>query len=81
MRPRLVQYNRLSSPSRTHFGIVGSIYNMNEGKPFSLVDMAKPYNYLYDVVHDRLNKHLAANWGKIMKLDLATVPAGWEIDK
>jgi hypothetical protein len=43
--------------------------------------MAKPYNYLYDVIHDRLNKNLAANWGKIMKLDLAMVPRGWEIDK
>lgn len=61
MRPKVVQYNRLSNPSRCHFGIVGSIYNMNDNKPFSLVDMAKPYNYLYDVIHDRLNKNLAAN--------------------
>ena len=28
MRPRIVQYNRLSNPSRCHFGIVGSIYNL-----------------------------------------------------
>ena len=33
MRPRVIQYNRLTSPSRCHFGIVGSIYNINEGKP------------------------------------------------
>ena len=26
MRPRLVQYNRLSNPSRCHFGIVGGVY-------------------------------------------------------
>ena len=81
MRPRVVQYNRLSNPSRCHFGIIGSVYNTNDGRPFSLVDMAKPYNYLYDVVHDRLNKNLAASWGKIMTLDLALVPKGWEIDK
>jgi len=61
MRPRVVQYNRLSNPSRCHFGIVGSVYNSNDNKPFSLVDMAKPYNYLYDVIHDRLNKNLAAS--------------------
>lgn len=81
MRPRLVQYNRLTNPSRCHFGIVGSIYNLNQSKPFSLVDMMKPYNYLYDAVHDRLNKMLAKNWGKIITLDLAKVPAKWDIDK
>lgn len=81
MRPRLVQYNRLSNPSRCHFGIIGSIYNLNQSRPFSLVDMMKPYSYLYDAIHDRLNKMLAKNWGKIITLDLAKVPAGWEIDK
>ena len=81
MRPRAVQYNRLSNPSRCHFGIVGSIYNMNDDKPFSLVDMMKPYNYLYDAIHDRLNKHLAKNWGKIIQLDLAKVPKGWDVEK
>ena len=71
MRPRPIQYNRLSNPSRCHFGIVGSIYNLNDSKPFSLVDMMKPYSYLYDVIHDRLNKAIASNWGSIMELDLA----------
>ena len=81
MRPRVIQYNRLSNPSRCHFGIVGSIYNINDEKPFSLVDMMKPYNYLYNAIHDRLNKALATNWGKILELDLALVPKGWDVDK
>ena len=81
MRPRPVQYNRLSNPSRCHHGIIGSIYNINDSRPFSLVDMMKPYNYLYDAIHDRLNKAIASNWGAILKLDLALVPKGWEIDK
>ena len=81
MRPKVVQYNRLSSPSRCHFGIVGSIYNFNGNKPFSLVDMMKKYNYLYDVVHDRLNKFMAKNWGKILRLDIAKIPKGWNIEK
>lgn len=81
MRPRVVQYNRLSNPSRCHFGIVGSIYNLNDDKPYSMVDRMKPYNYMYDAIHDRLNKLLAHNWGKIIQLDLAKVPKGWEIDK
>ena len=81
MRPRVVQYNRLSNPSRCHFGIIGSIYNLNDEKPFSLVDMMKPFNYLYDAIHDRLNKLLAKNWGRIVTLDLAKVPTGWDVEK
>ena len=81
MRPRVVQYNRLSNPSRCHFGIIGSIYNLNDSKPFSLVDKMKSYNYLYDVIHDRLNKLLARNWGVLVNLDLAKVPTGWDIEK
>ena len=81
MRPRPIQYNRLSNPSRCHFGIIGSIYNINDGRPFSMIDMMKPYNYLYDIIHDRLNKLMAKNWGKIIKVDLALVPKGWDIDK
>lgn len=81
MRPRIVQYNRLSNPSKCHFGFIGSLYNINDNKPFSLVDMMKPYAYLYDVLHDRLNKAIAANWGKMVKLDLAMIPKGWEVDK
>lgn len=81
MRPRVVQYNRLSNPSRCHFGIIGNIYNLNDSKPFSFVDMMKPYNYLYDVIHDRLNKLLARNWGSLIRFDLAKKPQSWDVDK
>lgn len=81
MRPRVIQYNRLSNPSRCHFGIIGSIYNLNENKPFSLVDMMKPYNYLYDAIHDRLNKLIARNWGSLLRLDFAKKPKGWDVEK
>lgn len=81
MRPRIIQYNRLSNPSRCHFGIIGSVYNLNESKPFSLVDMMKPYSYMYDAIHDRLNKAIASNWGKIVPLDIAQIPKGWDVEK
>ncbi len=81
MRPRVVQYNRLSNPSRCHFGIVGSIYNLNDNRPFSLVDMMKPYNYLYDAIHDRLNKLIARSWGSLVRLDFAKKPKGWDVEK
>ena len=79
--PCPVQYNRLSNPSKCHFGIIGSIYNLNDDKPFSMVDIMKPYNYAYDVVYDRLNKLMARNHGKLIKFDMAKVPDGWGMDK
>lgn len=81
MRPCPIQYNRISNPSKCHFGIVGSIYNLNDDRPFSLVDKMKQYNYLYDAVHDRLNKLMSRNWGKIITADLAKIPAGWDMEK
>jgi hypothetical protein len=64
-----------------HFGIIGNYYSLNGNRPYSLVDRMKPYNYQYDVIHDRLNKTIASNWGSILEIDLAKIPAGWEIDK
>jgi hypothetical protein len=71
----------LSNPSRCHFGIIGSLYSINGSQPYSMVDMMKPYNYLYDVVHDRLNRLIAKNYGRLHKLDLSLIPNGWEVSK
>ncbi len=81
MRPCLVQHNSMSNPSRCHFGIVGTIYNLNESRPYSLIDMMKPYNYLYDAIHAKLVDMIATNWGKLLELDLAMKPKNWEVDK
>lgn len=81
IRPKVVQYNSLDNPSRCHFGIIGSIYNINDNKPFSLVDMMKPYNYLYDIIYDRLNKMISRNWGKMTRLDLSKKPSTWNMDE
>ena len=81
MRPRPIQYNRLSNPSRCHFGIVGTIYNINNSRPYSMVDMMKSYSYLYDVIHDRLNKLIARNWGMLVRFDLSKKPQGWDVEK
>jgi hypothetical protein len=81
IRPCVVQYNTLTNPSKCHFGIVGTIYNINESRPFSLIDMMKPYNYLYDAIHAKLVDLIATNWGKLLEMDLALKPKGWEVEK
>lgn len=81
IRPCPVQYNRITNPSRCHFGIVGSVYTLNEGRPFSLVDMMKPYAYLYDIIHNRMEKFISRDWGFLVNIDFAKMPRGWTFDK
>lgn len=81
MRPRKVQYSKLNNPSYNHFGIIGEVYNTNQAKAVSLVDRMKSYQYMYDVLWDRLNKGIQKNYGKILELDLARIPDNWEVDK
>lgn len=81
MRPKKVQYNRINNPSKCHFGIIGEVLSTAGGKAVSLVDRMKPYHYLYIAVKDRLNKLIESNYGKILRLDLARIPAGWDIKK
>lgn len=81
MGPRKIQYNRMSNPSRCHFGISGIIDSTNETKAKSLFEMTKTYQYMYDIIHHKLNDAVAHDFGSIMELDFAKVPAGWEIEK
>lgn len=81
IRPCPVQYNSISNPSKCHFGIVGTIYSLNENKPFSLVDMMKPYAYLYDVIHAKMERFIARDYGFLVNVDLAKMPRGWSFEK
>ena len=81
IRPRPIQYNRISNPSKCHFGIIGQVYNTNQSRAVSLVDRMKPTVYLYDVMKHQLLKTLSRNYGKIALIDEAITPEGWDIDK
>jgi len=81
MKPRDVQYTRMHSPSLGHPGIIGEVYNTNQGKVVSLVERMKGYQYLYDSIWDRLMKAIAKNLGKMMELDMAKIPGNWDVGK
>ncbi len=81
IEPMPVQYARMSNPSKAHPGIVGEIYNTNQGRSTSMMDRMKNYQYLYDILWDRLNKSIAKNQGKIMEMDMAKIPKGWNVHK
>jgi len=81
MKPKEVQFNRLNNKSQCHAGIIGQVYNTNQGKGISLMDRCKNYQYLYDAIWDRLNKAIATNYGKIFELDISKIPDNWEVEK
>jgi len=81
MRPRPIQYLRMNNVSECHAGIIGQVYNTNQAKPVSILDRMKPYQYMFDAVKDRLNKTIAKNYGKILELDKARMPSGWDYEK
>lgn len=78
--PCPIQYNRLSNPSRCHFGIIGQIFNYNESKPYSIIDQVKPWSYLYDAIMDKFVRTIQNNMGKIVQFNGAMMPEGWKFE-
>lgn len=76
MRPKPTQA-RLNRISSGFSGFVGTVMTSNRRKPYSLVDRAKPYNYMYDVIFDRLMKLIANNIGEVLEVDTAKIPSKW----
>ena len=81
IKPREIQYNKVNQPNFNSCGIIGQVYNSNEEKSVSLVDRAKPFQYLYDTSWYRVNEALAKYLGSIVELDMAKIPEGWNVTK
>jgi len=79
VRPRRIQYNRLSNPSYCHFGITGITTSYNNLPAVSFLDRLKPYQYLYNVVKERLNHAIAVDIGGAYELDVAKLPSGMDM--
>ena len=81
IKPREIQYNRMDQPSFNSCGIIGQVYNTSDEESVTLVDRAKPFQYLYDISWHRVNEALSKYMGSIVELDLAKVPTGWSVSK
>ena len=81
IKPKEIQYNKMDQPSFNSCGIVGQIYNSGDEEAVTLVDRAKPFQYLYDISWYRVNEALSKYLGSIVELDLAKVPTGWSVTK
>lgn len=81
MQPRPVQFRSMENPSKCHPGIIGTIYCTNDNQGVSLMDRMKPYQYLYNILAYNTELAISKNYGKIMRLDLASIPENWQIDQ
>lgn len=81
IKPREIQYNKINEPSFNSCGIVGQIYNTNEQEAVSMVDRAKPFQYLFDISWYRVNEAMSKYLGAIVEMDLAKLPTGWNVTK
>lgn len=81
IKPREIQYNKMNQPSFNSCGIVGQIYNTSDSEVVTMVDRAKPFQYLFDISWYRVNEAMSKYLGSIVELDLAKVPKGWSVTK
>lgn len=79
--PNEVQYTHLGNPSLSSPGIIGCIYNTNGGRGVSMMDQTKSYQYMYNLVWDRLRDALNSWWGPILEMDDSKKPDNWSFEK
>lgn len=81
IRPRNIQFNKLNDPGYNHPAIVGQVYNVAGLKSGSMMDRAIKYNLLYDVVFHNMKDAMSKYFGSLPVVDLAELPAGYDIKK
>jgi len=81
IKPNPEQYRSMDNLSACKSGYVGTVYNCQNTQSVSLMDRIKPWIYMYMKIWYRTELLIAANYGKIAKIDMAMIPDGWEIEK
>lgn len=70
----------IDTPNRNKLPYIGSIYNGNNSKGKSLVNIMKPLQYMYIIVWYRLELALARDKGKVLTMDVTQIPKSMGID-
>ena len=81
MGPRPIQFRRFTNKSASGSGYVGIVHNTNDNTAISIMDILKPYQYLYDEFMDRIKQAFAKFKGPMIELDFAKMPEDWEPEK
>ncbi len=80
IRAKPNQRRRMDNPYYCKLGYVGLIYEATNSKSVSLIDRIKSYQYLYDVISNKLQLVFASDIGKVMLMDMAQIPRSEGID-
>ncbi len=77
------QANTVDNIYASKIPFIGGISNSLNSKPTSLVDLLKPYQYLYNIIWYRLELEFAKASGKKIIFDIAQVPKskGWSFEE
>lgn len=73
------QYSDLDNPFDVKLGIYGGKYStaQNNVRNNSLIDLAKPWQYRYNVQMKKMEEHQATDLGKIFLGTTTMLPKGW----
>jgi len=75
MQARPIQFRRMDNLSAGGSGYVGTIY------PESLMEIMKPYQYLYILVMEQMKKAMKTFRPPMIELDLSKVPDDWTLEQ
>ena len=80
IKPLPNQYRNMDNPAEVKLPYIGLVYNATNSVPTGIVDLLKPYQYLYNVIWYRMETEIAKAKGKKMVMDLAQIPKSEGID-
>lgn len=80
IKPKENQRRRMDNPYHCQLGYTGFIYEATNSQSVSLIDRLKSYQYMYDILHYRLDLAFSKDGGKVFLMDLAQIPEGHGID-
>lgn len=81
IQPKKHQFRRMDNISACKSGYWGTVYNCNNTQSVSLMDRLVPWIYLYITMWYRTELLMAANQGKVARINIDEIPEGWEISK
>jgi hypothetical protein len=79
--PRENQYRSISNPKDIKLSFHGVVYNNTNASSVTMVDRAKPFQYLYFLVMHKLKRLIARDKGKLTPVDLSMIPEKIGIEK
>lgn len=74
------QYRNMDNPAEVKLPYIGSVFNATNSVPTGIVDLLKPYQYLYNIIWYRMEAEIAKAKGKKMVMDIAQIPKSEGID-